>query len=65
MKFTLLIGRTLFSLMFLITPLGNFSSPVIQYSSAAGVPFASFLVPLSGVLAFFGAASIILDTKLR
>jgi putative oxidoreductase len=65
MKYTLLIGRILFSFMFLMTPMGLFSAGAIQYAASAGVPLASVLVPLSGVMAFIGALSIILGYKAK
>jgi putative oxidoreductase len=65
MKYTLLIGRILFSIMFLMTPMGLFSSGAIQYAASAGVPLASVLVPLSGIMAFIGAVSIIIGYKAK
>lgn len=65
MKYVLLIGRILFSLIFLRTIIGHFSQGTIQYASSAGVPYASFLVPLSGIISFLGALSIILGYKAK
>ncbi len=65
MKYIPLIGRTLFSLIFLMTIMGHFSAGAIGYATSAGVPMASFLVPLSGVVAFLGALSIILGYKAK
>jgi putative oxidoreductase len=55
-----LAGRFFFSLIFLLSGPMHFSPADINYAIAAGVPFAKFLVPASGVLAFLGALSILL-----
>ncbi|HSD15015.1 MAG TPA: DoxX family protein [Flavobacterium sp.] len=65
MKFVLLIGRILFSWIFLNTIIGHFAPGTIAYASSAGVPYASFLVPFSGVLSFLGALSIVLGYKAK
>lgn len=65
MKFIVLIGRILFSLIFLLTIPGHFSSQSIGYASSQGVPAPSFLVPLSGIIAFVGALSIIFGYKAK
>lgn len=43
----------------------HFSENTIKYAMSQGVPFASVLVPLSGIMAFIGALSIILGYKTR
>src|SRR2546426_10340433 len=58
MRYTVLLGRILYSLIFAMTPLGHFSSQYIAYAAQQGVPLASLLVPLSGVIAFAGALSV-------
>ena len=65
MKIVVLLGRILFSLIFLFTITGHFSSPAIGYAASQGVPAASFLVPLSGVIAFAGGLSIVFGYKAR
>jgi len=65
MKAVLLIGRILFSWIFLMTPMMHFTQKGIDYAASKGVPVPSFLVPLSGVLAFLGAVSIIIGFKAR
>ncbi|MES2559831.1 MAG: DoxX family protein [Bacteroidota bacterium] len=59
MKFTVLIGRICYALIFLNTIIGHFSQQTIAYAHSHGVPMASVLVPFSGILAFAGALSII------
>jgi len=65
MKLIVVLGRILFSLIFLSAVLHHFSGQTIAYAAKQGVPAASFLVPASGVVAFLGAISIILGYKAR
>jgi putative oxidoreductase len=65
MKYLALSGRILYSLIFLLAPMGHFSSQTIQYAASSGVPAASFLVPFSGVIALLGALSIMLGYKTK
>lgn len=65
MKFIPLIGRILFSLLFLMAIMGHFSSGTIAYAASAGVPMASIMVPLSGIIAFIGGLSIVLGFKTK
>jgi len=65
MKYLELLGRILFSIIFLMTIRNHFSAPAVEYAISKGVPLAGILVPLSGAIAFFGALSIILGYKTR
>lgn len=65
MKVAVLLGRILFSLIFLFTIPGHFSPQLISYAAAQGVPAPSFLVPLSGIIAFAGGLSIVFGYKAR
>jgi len=65
MKYIPLIGRTLFSLIFLMTIKGHFSTEAIGYAEKMGVPMPSLLVPLSGIIATLGAVSIIIGYKAK
>ena len=65
MKVAVLIGRVLFSLIFLFTIPGHFSPQMIGYAASQGVPAASFLVPLSGIIAFAGGLSIVFGYKAK
>src|SRR5580698_6726591 len=60
MKALVLLGRILFSLIFLFSGFAHFSGKTIAYGASAGILMASFLVPLSGVIAIIGALCIIL-----
>jgi len=62
---TVLLGRSLFSLIFIISSFAHFSSDTISYAANQGVPFSQVLVPLSGVLAFIGGLSILLGFHAR
>lgn len=65
MKIVVLLGRILFSLIFLISAPGHFSSQSIAYAAGQGVPAAGIMVPLSGIIAGLGALSIIFGYKTR
>jgi putative oxidoreductase len=65
MKTTTLVGRILFSLLFLAAAPGHFQSETIAYAASQGVPLASLAVPASGVLALLGGLSIALGYKAR
>ncbi len=65
MRFAVPLGRLLFALIFLNSLVGHFSSQTIEFSAQLGVPMATLLVPLSGVLAFAGGLSIALGYRAR
>ena len=65
MKTITLVGRILFSLLFIMSVPGHFKSETIAYAAAGGVPLASFAVPASGLLALLGGLSIALGYKAR
>ena len=65
MKITILVGRLLFSLIFLLSGPTLFSPASAGYAASQGVPLANILVPVSGVLSILGAVSIILGYKAR
>jgi putative oxidoreductase len=65
MKYTALLGRILFSLIFLMAAPGHFGKGTIQYAASQGVPLASIAVPLSGVLALLGGLSLLLGFKAK
>jgi putative oxidoreductase len=59
------IGRLLFVLIFLMSGFTHFAKQTIGFAASQGVPLASVLVPLSGLIAFFGALSILLGYRAR
>jgi len=65
MNYIPLIGRILFSLIFLMSPLWHFSEQTILSATEKGIPKASLLVPLASVIAFLGALSTILGYKAK
>ena len=65
MKTTTLVGRILFSLLFLAAVPGHFKSETIAFAASQGVPLANLAVPASGILALLGGLSILLGYKAR
>jgi len=65
MPYIVVVGRVLFSALFILASLSHFSSGAIGYAASQGVPFASFLVPVSGLLSLFGGLSILLGYKAK
>jgi putative oxidoreductase len=65
MRYSILAGRILFSLLFIMAGFGLFSSQQIAFAAAQGVPLASVAVPLSGILALVGGLSIALGYKAK
>jgi putative oxidoreductase len=59
----LLIGRILFAVIFIVAAPRHFSHEGIQHAADLGVPMASILVPLSGVMALLGGLSVALGYK--
>jgi putative oxidoreductase len=65
MKYLVPIGRILFSLIFLLAVPGHFAQSTIGYAASHGVPMASLLVPLSGIIALVGGLSILLGCRAK
>lgn len=65
MKYLALFGRILFSAIFITASIGHLSTALIQLAASRGVPYPDLLVPLSGILAFFGGVSIAVGYKAR
>ncbi|HVO72656.1 MAG TPA: DoxX family protein [Ignavibacteriaceae bacterium] len=65
MRYIALLGRILFSFIFLETIINHFKPAGAAYAASHGVPFASVVVPLSGIIAFLGALSVILGYKAK
>jgi putative oxidoreductase len=53
------LGRTLFSSIFILAAASHFKAETIYLAASQGVPFANVLVPLAGILSFLGGASIL------
>ena len=65
MKYAVIAGRLLFSVIFIIASVGHFSSETIDYAVRQGVPMARLLVPLSGVVALMGGLSVLVGFQTR
>ena len=59
------MGRVLFALIFIASIVGHFSSAEISEASAHGVPLATILVPLAGLIALVGGVSVLLGYRAR
>jgi putative oxidoreductase len=59
------IGRVLFALIFVASVIGHFSGAAISEASAHGVPLATILVPLAGIIALVGGVCIMLGYRAR
>ena len=60
-----LMGRILYSAIFLLSTPSHFSDTDVGYAAAQGVPMASILVPLAGVLALLGGLSLLLGYRAK
>ncbi len=65
MKYVLLLGRILFSLIFICVLPTHFTHKAISYGAAHGIPLPGLLMPLFGVIGLLGALSILLGYKSR
>jgi putative oxidoreductase len=65
MKSVALLGRILFSAIFIESAIGHFSPQTIAYAAGNGVPMADILVPASGILALVGGVSVLIGYKAR
>jgi putative oxidoreductase len=65
MKVTTVLARILFSLIFLMSAFYDFSATTANYAASNGVPLASVLVPLSGIMSIAGSVSIIFGYKIK
>jgi putative oxidoreductase len=59
------VGRILFSLIFITAAPRHFTAEGIHHAADLGVPLASLLVPLSGVVALAGGLSIAIGYHAR
>jgi len=60
-----LLGRVLFSVVFIAVTPAHFSGDTIRYAADHGVPLAEILVPAAGILALAGGLSILTGFKAR
>ena len=64
-KWIPLVGRVLFSSVFILGSFGHFTQGYINMAAQNGMPAASVFVPLSGVLALVGGLSILTGYRAR
>jgi putative oxidoreductase len=60
-----LFGRQLFSIIFILSSASHFKPATVEYAVLHGVPLASVLVPLSGIVALAGGLSVLLGYRTR
>jgi putative oxidoreductase len=60
-----LLGRLLYSAIFIMSGPNHFKAETIGYAAAQGVPLASIAVPLSGIIALLGGLSIALGYRAK
>lgn len=65
MTYLVLIGRILFSAIFILSGFKHFSSEMIQYGATQGVPYPIFMIPFSGLMSLIGGLSILIGYKAR
>jgi putative oxidoreductase len=65
MKFIVLTGRVLFSLIFVMSGFSHFNQQIIQYAGHHGIVIPGLLVPLSGIIAIIGGLSILFGFKAK
>ena len=65
MKYLVLLGRVLYSWIFLFSVPEDFKASTIALAARQGVPLAQIAVPLAGITAFLGSLSIIFGYKAK
>lgn len=65
MKALVLIGRILFSLIFILSGFSHFSERTINYAESHGVILSVVTVPLAGVMAILGGILVAIGFKAR
>ncbi|MDA8157317.1 MAG: DoxX family protein [Actinomycetota bacterium] len=65
MKYLVLLGRVLYSWIFLTSVPEDFKASIIGLAAKQGVPFAHVAVPLAGITALLGSLSIIFGFKAK
>jgi putative oxidoreductase len=64
-RYLALVGRQLFSVIFIIASAGHFTPGTIALAAEHGVPMAGLLVPVSGVIALIGGLSVLFGFRAR
>ena len=61
----LILGRTLYSLVFLVLGVRFFSQPIIDYATRMGLIGANFIMPLGGLFFLVAGLSILVGYRVR
>jgi putative oxidoreductase len=64
-RYLALAGRQLFSVIFIIASAGHFTPGTIALAAQQGVPMASLLVPVSGLIALAGGLSLLFGYRAK
>lgn len=64
-RYLALVGRQLFSIIFIIASAGHFTPGTIALAAEHGVPIAGLLVPVSGLIALAGGLSVLFGYRAR
>jgi putative oxidoreductase len=65
MKIIMILGRLLYSAIFIFSGFSHFKAETVGYAQSQGVPLANLAVPLSGAMAILGGLSILLGLKAK
>ena len=65
MRYAVLAGRQLFSIIFIIASAAHFGPEAVESAARHGVPLPDLLVPVSGVIALVGGLSVLLGFQAR
>ncbi|MGB9701646.1 MAG: DoxX family protein [Candidatus Kapaibacteriota bacterium] len=67
MKYIPLIGRILFTLLFIMSGFGHIfnNSQMVAMAEQSGVPLASIAVPVTGIMILLGGLSILLGYQVK
>jgi|SRR5579872_3747904 len=60
MQYVLLLGRILFSVIFVLASFGHFSGESVKMAAEQGMPMPNLLVPLFGAIILVGGLSVLL-----
>ncbi len=65
MRYTVLLGRILYSYMFVLGGIRNITMETVPYAAAKGLPIPQVLCPLAGIIVLLGALSVLLGLRAR
>jgi putative oxidoreductase len=65
MRYLVPVARALYVAIFVMAVPGHFTAPMVAYGARQGVPLAGLAVPLAGIVAGFGALSVLFGYRAR